>query len=80
MTTQILITFGLGCLNCCFKEITEACSRLAGVERVAKFFYVMLDLLVVIPGIVLFYSVDRWSWFVKYFAKWLECPDESGGQ
>lgn len=34
----------------------------------------------IVPAICFFYYVDQWQWFVKAFASWLQCPEESGGQ
>lgn len=40
----------------------------------------MLNLLVVVPSLVMFYYIDDWTWFVTTFARWVECPDVSGGK
>lgn len=69
-----------GCFNCCLKELGTCCGGLIGRERLAKFLYVLLDILVVVPAIVIFYYLQSWEWFVNYFSKWIHCPAESGGK
>lgn len=64
----------LGCFNCCLKELAVCCGGLIGRERLAKLFYVLLDVLVVVPAIFLFYYLEEWQWFVTYFSKWIHCP------
>jgi|JI6StandDraft_1071083.scaffolds.fasta_scaffold08299_3 hypothetical protein len=80
MTTQVLFGCAYSCLSCCVKEIHQACANLVGVEAITKFYYLMLNMLVVVPSLVMFYYIDDWTWFVSTFAKWIECPEESGGK
>lgn len=70
----------LSCVNCCAKEIGTACTGVLGRERVTKIFYIVLDLLIVVPAVFLFYYLQGLTTFVDYFGKWISCPQESGGQ
>jgi pyruvate-formate lyase-activating enzyme len=65
MATQFLIGCVWSCLGCCAKEIHQACANLVGVEVITKFYYLMLDVMVIIPSLLMFYYIDEWSWFVK---------------
>jgi hypothetical protein len=70
----------MSCLNCCAKEIGEACGGLLGQEKVTKLLYILLDLMIVIPAVFLFYYLKNWQAFANTFGKWISCPSESGGQ
>jgi len=67
-------------VNCCAKEIGAACAGLLGVEKVTKLFYIVLDLLIVVPAVFLFYYLQNWTAFNNFFGQWISCPQESGGQ
>jgi hypothetical protein len=70
----------LSCVNCCAKEIGTACAGLLGRDKVTKLFYIVLDLLIVVPAVFLFYYLQNWTTFVNFFSRWISCPQESGGQ
>lgn len=34
----------------------------------------MLDVLVVVPAVFIFYYLQNWQSFADYFGDWLQCP------
>lgn len=80
MGAACLTTCLLACLNCCASEISQACAGLLGREKVTKLFYIILDLLIVVPAVFLFYYLQNWTAFKNTFGLWITCPQESGGE
>lgn len=70
----------LSCINCFAKEVGACCAGLMGRDKVTKLFYIVLDLLIVVPAVFLFYYLQNWTAFQNLFGQWIKCPDESGGQ
>ena len=66
------------CFACCCKDISEAFKRLLGPQRVTKLFYFFLVIIFTIPAIIIFFYLNQWSAFTKYFS-WMQCPESSGG-
>jgi hypothetical protein len=45
-----------------------------GREKVTKLLYIVLDLLIVVPAVFLFYYLQNWQAFANTFGKWINCP------
>ena len=83
MGTCIEVCIGwtiLGCFECCLQELSECCGNLIGRERLAKILYVVLQFMVVVPALFIFYYIQHWQWFVQYFSNWIYCPEDEQGK
>lgn len=69
----------LGCLNCFANELGNCCLGLMGREKFTKLFYIVLDILIVVPAAFFFYLIQNWTWFTDKFGQWIHCPESSGG-
>ena len=65
------------CFSCCCESCSDAIKRWLGVERMTKFFYILLVIVFVVPGIFVFYFLNQWQSFFDYFKDYISCPESS---